>query len=290
MSAFQETTNGLNTWDLKKFESEEELAVLERIKEFIHNHLKFDPNNYNDSYLKRRIQSRMFYFQDTSYNDYLNRLTNDVNEQKKLLDKLTVNVTRFFRNAPLWDEIGNVVIPEIVERKGKDASIRVWCAGCASGEEPYSVAILFSEFFGLDRPPSNVQIFATDISSEAINKAIMGEYTVTQLSETRSDIISKYFRRDEEYYVIRDRIKHSVKFFEHDLFVDEPVKDLDIIMCRNVVIYFTRTAKEKLYMTFYNCLNPNGYYVIGKSETLTGEARQKFSFVNSEEKIYKRVE
>jgi chemotaxis protein methyltransferase CheR len=259
------------------------------IKEWVITHLKFNSQHYNESYLKRRIQSRMFYFKYKSYKEYLNLIKSNVDEQRQLIKHLTVNITRFFRNKVLFTEIENKIIPDFFKiTPNLPRTIKVWSAGCSSGEEPYSVAIIGEE---LKKKGYNVklQIIATDIDTDSIASAKKGIYTLQQLSECDQKIIDKYFTKlDDKKYQLNPEIMKNVSFRMHDLFHDEFYRQMDIIMCRNVVIYFNNEAKQTLYNKFYDSLSKGGFFILGKSETLTGETRYKFEFFNSNEKVFKK--
>jgi chemotaxis protein methyltransferase CheR len=258
------------------------------LKNWIYENLHFDSAQYNDSYLRRRIKSRMFYHRISSFKDYFDYVKHNDREREGLLKNLTINVTRFYRNNPLWTELKNEVLPELLRRKGEGTPIRIWSAGCSSGEEPYTLVIILKEILGDSFDSYNFKIFATDIDSDALNKALMGEYTFTALTETNPNIIKKYFKKEGEIYIIDEGIKRCIQFLQHDIFHDKMFDNLDLILCRNVVIYFRREAKKKLYLEFYNHLNDQGYLILGKTEIILGDARTKFHTVNSGEKVYQR--
>ncbi|MCB9362658.1 protein-glutamate O-methyltransferase CheR [Candidatus Woesearchaeota archaeon] len=260
------------------------------LMKYVADNLRFDSHKYHLSYLKRRVHSRMFITRIPTYDGYLQYIEGNEEEQHQLLKNLTVNVTRFFRNALVFKEIRDVVLPELFRSKKEGKGIKIWCAGCSSGEEPYTIAIILCEILHQKKLPEHIKIFGTDIDQEAINKAMIGEYTQSQLSETEPYLVDKYFIPDGDVYILKDGIRDSVTFVNHDLFNDSLLAGMDIIVCRNVVIYFNQEAKENLYEGFYSCLNNYGYFIMGKSELLTGTARNKFHFVNSDEKIYQKRE
>ena len=229
----------------------------------------------------------MYLHQVKDFKTYLNILKKEPNERTQLMKNLTVNLTRFFRNSLLFDVLENDVLKKIIERK-QGNNIKIWSAGCSSGEEPYTIAILMSEICSNKSLTCNFEIFATDIDDEALNTAVMGEYSENQMIETPEKIAKKYFRKEGEVYVIKDEIKKLVHFMHHDLFHDKMLKKVDMILCRNVVIYFTAEAKNQLYKDFYYNLNPGGYLIMGKSENLGGDARKLFRSVDSDEKVYQR--
>jgi chemotaxis protein methyltransferase CheR len=267
---------------------EEEEAYIKKIKEWIFNNLHFDSSNYNDSYLRRRIQSRMFFNQLKSLKDYKDILEIRVREQEELLKNLTVNVTRFFRNIPVWTEFSKSILPQIINSKTGVKRIKIWSAGCSSGEEPYSIAILILEHLKDSIKDYDIKIWATDIDNSALNSAIVGEYSEMSLAEVRADLKDKYFIKEKDIFVIKNEVKHLVHFQHHDLFHDPFLENLDLIICRNVVIYFRKESKESLYLKFFESLSPESYFIMGRTETLTGPAREKFKVINSDEKIYQK--
>ncbi|MFP4424685.1 MAG: CheR family methyltransferase [Candidatus Woesearchaeota archaeon] len=263
----------------------EQVEYFNEIKKWIKIYLKFDFSKYNDSYIKRRIQSRMFYHRMNRFKDYFQFLKENKQEETKLLQNLTVNVTKFFRNPLLYDDIKTTVLPKIM----KNDKVTIWSAGCSSGEEPYSLAISILEFLKKDTMPNNVKIYATDFDTDAIQKAIYGRYQRTQFSDTSQEIIDKYFTQEGTLYKVNEEVRESVTFIHHDLFQEKPIESCDLVLCRNVVIYFTMEAKNKLYMEFYNTLNPEGFFIMGKSETLSGRARELFKPVVLDNRIYQKL-
>jgi chemotaxis protein methyltransferase CheR len=265
-----------------------ENKYFQMITDWVIKNLKFNSNHYNESYLKRRIQSRMFYYKFKSYNDYFKLIQTNIDEQRNLMKHLTVNITRFFRNKVLFDEIQSKVIPALSIKPQLPQTLKVWSAGCSSGEEPYSIAIIGEE---LKKKDYNIklQIIATDIDKDSLESAKKGIYTFQQLSECDERIINTYFTKlDEKNYQLKSDVMRNVSFRIHDLFHDEFFRHVDIILCRNVVIYFNNKAKEELYGKFYDSLKKGGFFILGKSETLTGETRSKFEFFNSNEKIFRK--
>ena len=268
----------------------EENVAFEAIKRRIFEVRGLDAQQYKDTYLKRRLAVRMRANSVETYMDYLQVLKNNLGEFDPLMDSLTINVTEFFRNPDTYKAIESVFHDLITEKKNHDRNlIRIWSAGCSSGEEPYSLAILLSEILGEEVGKYNITIHATDIDPIILKKAKAGLYKPEILQNMGEARINKYFKRADENYVIKDNIKKMVRFSKLDLIADKKSKSFDMVLCRNVVIYFSRELQERLYMDFYESLNHNGYFVMGKTETLVGESLKRFKSVNKNERVYQKV-
>ena len=264
---------------------QEFLALLKRIfKE-----RGLDLSQYKEKCLKRRIDVRLRVTGAQSYLEYMAVLKKDPKEYDRLFDTLTINVTNFFRDRNTYSVIENKVIPELVSSKKNQGKkiIRIWSAGCASGEEPYSIAILFHEILKESIGDFLISIYATDIDEEVMGKAKKAEYEASAVSETDMKIINRYFNQNQNY-ILKEEIKQMVRFKRHDLISDEPLTHLDIILCRNVLIYFSRDLQVSLFNKFYEGLNRGGYLILGKTESLAGEFAGLFQSVNIEEKIYQK--
>ena len=224
-----------------------------------------------------------------SFADYLYILEHNPQEYDKLLDTITINVSEFFRNRETFNAVSRIVIPAIIKRKRRLAShiLRVWSAGCATGEEPYSLAIMFNELFVKKLADLTTTIYATDIDEKVIEKAKRGEYEAGAVSEVDERILKRYFKHNLKYE-LKEGIKQMVRFKHHDLISDNPPGHLDIILCRNVLIYFSRDLQMRLFDKFCEALNRGGYLILGKTESLAGESAGLFQPVSNRERIYKK--
>jgi len=249
-----------------------------------------DLSQYRENCLKRRINVRLSATRAQTYLEYMIVLKKDPTEYDRLFDALTINVTKFFRDSGTFKGIKDTVLVNIISAKQKQNKkiIRVWSAGCASGEEPYSIAILFNEILGSRINDFFISIYATDIDEKSLEKARAAEYENSSVSEVDGNILKKYFL-NEGKYKLKEEIKRMVKFKHHDLVSDEPLTHTDIILCRNALIYFSRELQQKLFKKFYEGLNKEGYLILGKTETLTGEPSKMFRQVNIGEKIYQKA-
>lgn len=215
-------------------------------------------------------------------------LEDDPEEKKKLLKELTIHVTHFFRDESVYTVIKNRVIPEIIriKKQKNQKTIKIWSAGCSTGEEPYSIAMLFKEHLGENPDNFRVYIIATDIDNKSIEKAKKGIYPEQQFKETNKYYVTKYFTKMDNQYQISDEIRHMVDFRVGDILSPFNPKNVDIIFCRNTVIYFDQETKSKLYDDLYYALNNESFLVMGKTETLIGISQGKFQMFDNREKIY----
>ncbi len=261
----------------------------ERLKKKISDDRNFSCNRYNDPYLKRRFAIRMRATGAKSYREYMKVLDNDKDEYPTLLDALTVNVTEFFRDNSVFDEIGRV-LRSLVEEKRKDNrnTLRIWSAGCSSGAEAYSVAILLHQVLGSQINDFRITIYATDIDDASLAKGRQGIYDPNILKGIKRTYLTKYFNQVDGGYQVIEPLRKIVTFKRHDLINERALPMMDMILCRNAVIYFSRDLQEKLFINFYRSLNDGGYFIMGKTETLIGEAKDKFKSVNNKERIYQR--
>lgn len=260
------------------------------LKSRIFRDTKLDCHQFKDSYLRRRITVRMRARDAPSFRDYSKLLSSDPSEYEFLMKDLTINVTHFFRDRPVFKFFEEEVLPLLIYEKVKADRrvIRFWSAGCSSGEEAYSLAIMIKEMLGEQFDNFIVSIIGTDVDEKIVKQAKKGSYMPGQLENVNPKYLKEYFDFDGEKYHISGEIKKIVKFRKQDLFSKEKGKNFDFIFCRNVVIYFTRKMQDRLFMEFYNSLNDGGYLVIGKTETLLGESQARFESVSARERIYKK--
>lgn len=224
--------------------------------------------------LDRRVHKRMSESGFSNYQDYYKFLKKGLagaQELIVLMDQLTINETTFFRNKPQFELLANVVLPEILNRKKRDGErrIRIWSAGCSSGQEPYSIAMTVLEtipFIDL----WDVKILASDLSLRMLELAQNGVYSLQQVREVDEETINKYFTRVPEGVQIKDRVKRLVTYDYHNLKNDNGLRGFDIVFCRNVMIYFDAMGCSQLVERFANSLQIGGYIFIGHAESLKG--------------------
>jgi len=246
---------------------------------------------YKDKCIRRRIAVRMRACGVQTYADYGAMLDRSPAELERLRDALTINVTRFYRNADTWNALRTGVIPALCERE--PAELRVWSAGCASGEEAYTLALLFADAFTEQRRPDRLARFgidATDIDRGSLERARQARYRDEALAEMPAAYTARYFTRTDGYHEVDARLRERVDIRSHDLTRDPPFRRrYHLILCRNVVIYFDRPTQERLFECFADALLPGGYLVLGKVETLLGPARGRFAVVDARERVFQRA-
>jgi len=234
--------------------------------------------SYKDKCLKRRIAVRMRARGVHTYEDYGTLLDQDTREYQELLDALTINVTKFFRNVETW----NALRPYLKALAQRQPGLRVWSAGCASGEEPYTIAVLLAETLG-DAVLERSFVDATDVDRLSLARTRQAKYLDNAFTEMPVELKRRYFREGQPVQPVRD----VVRVLAHDLTREPPPRPpYDLIVCRNVVIYFERQAQERLFEVFVNALAPAGVLLLGKVETLFGPARTQLTLADPRERIY----
>ncbi|HEX6848914.1 MAG TPA: CheR family methyltransferase [Chitinophagaceae bacterium] len=229
-----------------------------------------DFSNYKRPTLLRRIERRVNLQNLPDLPSYVKYMHENPDETHALLKDLLISVTNFFRDKKAFDIIDNEIIPMLLKGKNADKQVRIWVAGCATGEEAYSLAILFAEKTSgiIDAP--KVQIFATDIDDAAIAEAREGLYSINDLAEVSPERLRRFFMKEGDNYRIRREIREMIMFANHNFLKDPPFSHLDMISCRNVMIYLNNTAQERVAETFHFALNPGGILFLGTSESVDG--------------------
>jgi two-component system CheB/CheR fusion protein len=221
-----------------------------------------------------------------SLEEYRQLLDNDPREVSALHRDLGINVTCFFRDPESFEQVKKLVLPRLVHDRPLDAAIRVWVAGCATGEEAYSIAISLREFFEETGHPYPVQIFASDISATAVERARSGKFAEAITGNVSPHRLKRYFSKVEGGYQINKDLREMCVFSRHDLIQDPPFSKLDLISCRNVLIFFGSIRKNVISL-FHYALNPSGFLVLGTSEAASGKL---FSIVEGARSIYTKIE
>jgi len=271
---------------------------LNKILSFLKEQRGFDFLGYRTSMLERRIQKRVFNTNSNNFEDYFKYISKHPNELNRLIDVLTINVSSFFRNPLVFEFLNMKIKTELIQTKGKvnDNILRIWSAGCSFGEEPYSIAIILNELNRTEGISIQSKIFATDIDKNALERASEGIYNMNHICEVKHNVFNKYFTKVEEQNKLSSEIKNMVKFSFHDL-LDKKHKvppesifgGFDIVLCRNVLIYFEPAYQKIIFKKLYNSLNKNGYLVLGESEVPAKEYKHKLLRENINCKIYRKV-
>ncbi len=264
----------------------EDEAYFPKILELVLKIKGFDGLNYKVNYVKRRVAVRMRATHAGTYRDYFHFITQNPEEATHLLDRLTIHVTEFFRDAEIYKSLQEKVIPEIV-RTAVDKRIRIWSAACSTGEEPYSLAFLLSE--GLkDFPGFSYEILATDVDGASLRTARLGEYPSESVGKLSKKVIGKMFRVEGAKFKIQPGLQKNIRFSQHDLLGEWPSDywGFDLIVCRNFLIYLTAPQQQKLYEHFSRVLRLDGFLVLGLTETLLGPARELYRCVDIRSRFY----
>ncbi len=247
--------------------------------------------------INRRIDKRIFATISSDINEYHKYLEQNELELDKLIDVLTINVSRFFRNTFNFEFIADYILPKLIIEKIKsnNSPLRVWSAGCAAGEEPYSIAILINEIIKKEGLNLITTIIATDIDKKTLKSAAEGIYSFESIKSIKYHLLEKYFNTRVNVFQLKSEIKEMVSFSEFDMldtksyFPPESIYgSFDIILCRNLLIYFNTEFQEIIYKKLYRALNPGGYLVLGEAEELPEKYKNKFNRTNKECKIYKK--
>jgi two-component system CheB/CheR fusion protein len=260
---------------------------LEKLLVFIRDTRGFDFTGYKRSTLARRIRKRMADARITDYADYQDRLEADAEEFRALFNTILINVTGFTRDAEAWGYLQREVLPELIVARPATEDIRVWSAGCSSGQEPYSLAILFAEVLGVEECARRVKIYGTDVDEEALREARSGLYTAKALEPLAPELRDKYFEPNGAQFAFRPDLRRRVIFGRHDITRDAPISRLDLLVCRNTLMYFNSEAQSQIIDRFHFALREGGHLFLGKAEMLLSDG-ERFEVANMRQRIFRR--
>ena len=248
-----------------------------------------DFSYYKKSTVYRRIQRRMAIHQIQSLDEYARHIQLNPIEAQLLFKELLIGVTSFFRDPEVWRQLASQHIPELIRTHPDGAVLRAWVAACSTGEEAYTLAIIFAEVLAELRPQAHysLQIFATDMDKDAIDKARLGQYSPSAVSELSEERLNRFFTKVPGGYQVRKDIRAMVIFAQQSIASDPPFARLDILCCRNLLIYLESDLQQKLLQLFHGSLNPGGLLVLGSAETV-GQASALFSALGTKTRIYRR--
>jgi two-component system CheB/CheR fusion protein len=264
-------------------------GALHSILDLLRARSKHDLTLYKPSTLRRRIERRMAIHGIRKMADYAAFLPENSAELDLLFKEMLIGVTNFFRDPEAWEELRSVVLPELLASAGPERRFRAWVAGCSTGEEAFSLAMVFAEAQErLLRPGQYaLQIFATDLSADAIALARRGRYPASIAADVSAERLARFFRTQGDGYIIDSRIREMVLFAQHDLIMDPPFTRLDMLLCRNLLIYFNATLQKRLLPLFHYSLVAGGILMLGGSETV-GTAQNLFPPLSSKSRLYRR--
>lgn len=224
---------------------------------------------YKEAQMKRRLTSLYEKKGYRNFVDFYTALEKDRELMNEFLDRMTINVSEFYRNGKRWEVLQNKIFPLLLQSNKR---LKIWSAACSTGEEPYSLAMVLSHHL----PLSQVNILATDLDENVLQKAKLGLYPERSLAEVPKPVQVKYFDQEGQFYKVKDEIKRTVNFKKHNLLKDHYESNFDLIVCRNVMIYFTEEAKDQIYANFSKALRPGGILFVGSTEQIFNPAKYDF--------------
>ena len=266
---------------------EEVDSTLEDLLRFIRDARGFDFTGYKRSSLARRIRKRMHEVGAADYVDYRDLLESSAEEFGHLFNTILINVTGFFRDPETWTYLQREVMPDVLAENEGPREIRVWSAGCATGEEAYSLAIAFAEALGIDETAERVKIYGTDVDNDALRDARVGVYSSKNLESMPPELRDKYFEQTGSQFAFRPDLRRRVIFGRHDITRDAPISRLDLLVCRNTLMYFNVETQAQVIDRFHFALREGGYVFLGKAEMLLGDG-ERFEVVSMRQRMFRR--
>jgi two-component system CheB/CheR fusion protein len=264
------------------------IQEFEALLEYLKNNRGFDFTGYKRSSLQRRMGKRMQGLHIERYSDYLDYLEVHPEEFILLFNTILINVTSFFRDTAAWEFLQTEVLPRLIAAKNPQDPIRVWSAGCASGEEAYTLAIVLAELLGLEGFRQRVKIYATDVDEEALIQARQASYSARSLQPVPPELRTTYFEEIGPRFVFRPDLRRAVIFGRHDLVQDAPISRLDLLVCRNTLMYFNAETQSRILARFHFALNDTGVIFLGKAEMLLTRANL-FNPIQIKHRIFAKV-
>jgi two-component system CheB/CheR fusion protein len=263
-------------------------VTLESVLDFVKESRGFDFTGYKRSTIERRVLKRMKDVGIERYEDYLDYLQVHGEEFAELFNALLINVTGFFRDLLTWEYMAEEVAPQLVDARPPNSPIRVWCAGCASGEEAYTIAMVLARVLGEDAFCERVKIYATDIDEQALDTARHAAYLPRQIEDIPADALERFFERTDQRYVFRNDLRRCVIFGRNDLVQDAPISHIDLLVCRNTLMYFTVETQAQILRRFHFALDDDGVLLLGKSEMLIIHS-SLFTPVDVKRRLFRKV-
>ena len=264
-------------------------SSFEALLDFLKRMRGFDFTGYKRTTLERRFRRRMETVECGSYGDYLDFLEVHPEEFEQLFDTLLINVTEFFRDPPAWEHLRDDIVPQLLAAKEDGEAIRVWSAGCASGQEAYTAAMVLAEVLGDDAYRDRVKIYATDVDEQALATARLATYTQKQLEGVPEALQAKYFEPADRRMAFRKDLRRTVIFGRNNLLTDAPISRLDLLICRNTLMYFTAETQGRILRHFHFALRDHGLLMLGKSEMMITH-RDVFAAIDLNRRIFRKLE
>lgn len=263
---------------------------LDRIVAKIRDERGLDLAQYRRRYVERRLASRLNALGLHSYRQYSAYLDEHPEEYAKLIDTLTINVTQFFRDPTVFEVFRGRIVPHLLEEKRRrhQRMVRVWSAGCSTGQEAYSIAMSFLAGMGNAQHDFLLSILGTDIDPKALEIARRAEYPIDQISHIPSADRRRFVEEMGETFRLKPEVTRLCRFQRLNLFTDPPIHVVDVVFCRNVFIYFNREEQDRLLGVFWSALARGGYLVLGRSERIPPGSEPRFELVDGRERIYRK--
>jgi two-component system, chemotaxis family, CheB/CheR fusion protein len=259
----------------------------ESLLDFIKTNRGFDFTGYKRPSLARRTKKRMLAVGVETYGEYLDVLQTNPDEFAELFDTILINVTGFFRDEGHWEYVESEIVPRIVASKAPGQTVRVWCPGCASGEEAYTAAMVFAEALG-DEAKERMKVYATDVDEEALSKGRHAVYSSKEIEDVPDRFRGRYFERDGSRYAFDAALRRNVIFGRHDLVQDAPISRIDLLVCRNTLMYLNNETQNRVLTNLNFALNDEGFLFLGKSEMLLTRPHL-FTPIDVKRRVFQRV-
>ena len=268
--------------------SEAKDPAFEALLEFLQRSRGFDFTGYKRTSLERRFRRRMDTVGCKAYSDYLDYLEVHPDEYAQLFDTLLINVTEFFRDPPAWEHLREDALPALLEGKTDNEPVRVWSAGCASGEEAYSIAMVLAQLLGDVGYGERVKIYATDIDEDALTTARAATYTAKDLTAVPEELRERFFEGADQRFAFRKDLRRNVIFGRNNLVQDAPISRLDLLVCRNTLMYFNAETQSRILRHFHFALRDAGILMLGKSEMMVAH-RDFFEPTDIKKRVFRRL-
>lgn len=250
------------------------MSDYEQFIEKVKRKTRIDLSLYKEAQMKRRLTSLYEKRGYRNFTEYFEAIDRDSALLDEFLDRMTINVSEFYRNAQRWKVLQDKIFPQLLE---KNKRLKIWSAACSTGEEPYSLAMVLSNHI----PLRDISIQATDLDKGVIEQAKVGLYGARSIKEVPKDIVDRYFIKEGTHYQVVDEIKRTVTFRQHNLLEDRYEPNHDLIVCRNVMIYFTEEAKDQIYRNFSKALKIGGILFVGSTEQIFNPEQYGFEVVDT---------
>ncbi len=263
-------------------------VTLDDLLDFVKQSRGFDFTGYKRSSIERRVSKRMQEVGVGRYEDYIDYLQLNAGEYAELFNTLLINTTAFFRDPQAWEVLAGDVVPSLIAARPPDSPLRIWSAGCASGEEAYTVAMVFARVLGDAAFRERVKIYATDVDEDALDTARHGAYLPRQIEDVPRDALERFFEQTDQRFVFRKDLRRSVIFGRNDLVQDAPISHIDLLVCRNTLMYFMADTQAQILRRFHFALDDDGVLLLGKSEMLMTHS-DLFTPIDLKSRVFHKV-